>query len=118
MNNMINLKRVYEPATRSDGFRILVERLWPRGLSKQAASVDLWLKEIAPSTNLRIWYGHDIDKWKEFQRRYRNELRGNQTVQQLRDLLVKKKIVTFVYGARDEEHNSARVLKEYLEKHT
>lgn len=113
---MIRLKRVYEPASKDDGFRILVERLWPRGLSKQQARIDLWLKDIAPSPALRTWYGHDPKKWKEFQQRYRVELRDNHAVWQIRGLLREKKVVTFVYAARDEEHNSARLLKAFLEK--
>jgi len=113
---MIILKRVYEPATRDDGFRILVERLWPRGLSKQAAHIDLWLKDISPSPELRTWYRHDVTKWIEFQRRYRAELRGNQFVSQLQSLLLEKGTITFVYASRDEEHNSARVLKGFLEE--
>lgn len=113
---MVNLKRAYEPATRDDGFRILVERLWPRGLSKQAAHVDLWLKDIAPSTELRVWYGHDVSKWAEFQQSYRAELRSNEAMAQLQGLLREKAAITFVYAARDEEHNSALVLKDFLEE--
>ncbi len=113
---MINLKRVYEPAASDDGFRILVERLWPRGLSKQAAHIELWLKDIAPSPELRTWYGHDVKKWKEFQRRYKAELSGNKAIEELRSLLKQKRTVTFVYAARDEEHNSALVLKDFLEE--
>jgi uncharacterized protein YeaO (DUF488 family) len=113
---MIRLKRVYEPASQDDGFRILVERLWPRGLSKQRAQVDLWLKDISPSSELRTWYGHDVKKWKEFQRRYQAELRYNLAVEQLQELLREKKIITFVYAARDAEHNSAQVLKAFVEK--
>jgi uncharacterized protein YeaO (DUF488 family) len=111
----IRLKRAYEPPSQEDGLRILVERLWPRGLSKQEAAIGLWLKEIAPSTELRKWFGHDPAKWDEFRRRYRAEL------DQKSDLLddLKQKIragpVTFVYAARDESHNSALVLQEYLE---
>ena len=112
---MIRLKRVYEPRGKDDGFRILVERLWPRGLSKQRAQVDLWLKDISPSPELRTWYGHEVNKWEEFQRRYVAELRSNPAVKQLRALVREKKVVTFVYAARDEEHNSARVLKAFLE---
>jgi uncharacterized protein YeaO (DUF488 family) len=112
---VIHLKRVYELATTDDGFRILVERLWPRGLSKQRAGVDLWLKEVAPSPGLRTWYAHDIQKWGEFQSRYQAELRENPAVKQLRSLLDEYKIVTFVYAAHDEAHNSALVLKAFLE---
>jgi uncharacterized protein YeaO (DUF488 family) len=113
---MILLKRVYESAAAGDGFRILVERLWPRGLSKQAAHIDLWLKDISPSPGLRKWYSHDVSKWIEFQKRYRAELGGSPALSQLRSLLREKGTVTFVYAARDEEHNSARVLKEFLEE--
>ena len=113
---MIILKRVYEPASSEDGFRILVERLWPRGLSKQVAHIDLWLKDISPSPELRTWYSHDVKKWIEFQRRYRSELDSNQVVSNLQSLLLEKGTVTFVYAARDEQHNSARVLKDFMEK--
>lgn len=113
---MIRLKRVYEPASKNDGFRVLVERLWPRGLSKQRAQIDLWLKDIAPSPELRTWYGHDAKQWKEFQQRYRVELRNNPAVEQMQGLLREKKAVTFVYAAHDAEHNSARVLKVFLER--
>ena len=112
---MILLKRVYESASPEDGFRILVERLWPRGLSKQAAHIDLWLKDISPSPELRKWYSHEVSKWVEFQKRYRAELGANPALSQLRSLLREKGTVAFVYAARDEEHNSARVLKEFLE---
>ena len=111
----IRLKRVYEPPSKEDGVRILVERLWPRGLSKEKAAIDQWTKEIAPSPELRKWFGHDPARWEEFRRRYRAEL------DQKSDLLhgLKQRIrhgpVTLVYAARDESHNSALLLKEYLE---
>ena len=111
---MIILKRVYEPTSPEEGFRILVERLWPRGLSKQSAHIDLWLKEVSPSTELRKWYGHDLARWAEFQQRYQAELHGNRFVSQLAKLITEKGTVIFVYAARDEEHNSARVLKEFM----
>lgn len=114
---MIRLKRVYEKPTRSDGLRILVERLWPRGLTKEAAAVDLWLKEIAPSTELRRWFGHDPARWKEFQVRYRKELRANQEAVKLLTKKCNETTVTLVYGARDELHNGALVLKGFLENH-
>ena len=111
----IRLKRAYEPASKDDGLRILVERLWPRGLSKEKAAIDLWLKEIAPSPELRKWYGHDTSRWDEFRRRYLAEIEVKGEM--LSDLKqrIKAGPVTFVYAARDEEHNSALVLKEYLE---
>ncbi len=111
----IALKRAYEPASPADGRRILVERLWPRGISKERAALDLWLKDIAPSPALRTWYEHDVAKWPEFKRRYTQELRENPAaVNELRQRIKQGK-VTLVYGSKDEEHNSATVLKEYLE---
>lgn len=111
----IQLKRAYDPVSAEDGYRILVERLWPRGLTKEKAAVDLWLKEIAPSPELRKWFGHDPEKWKEFSRRYREELDDNtEAVSQLRQVLKKEDTVTFVYAARDTEHNSALLLRDYL----
>jgi uncharacterized protein YeaO (DUF488 family) len=109
------LKRAYEPAGPEDGQRILIDRLWPRGLKKTDAALDLWLKDLAPSTSLRKWFGHDPKKWAEFQRRYRAELDRNSEA--LRPLLdaARKGVVTLVYSARDEEHNDAVVLKSYLE---
>lgn len=110
----VALKRVYEPPSDADGTRVLVDRLWPRGLSKDKACVDLWLKEIAPTTQLRQWFGHDPQKWAEFQRRYRAELEANpETVSMLKDALSKGP-ATLVYGARDETHNDAVVLADYL----
>ena len=115
---MIHLKRVYEPPSKDDGCRILVERLWPRGLSKARAQVDLWLKDIAPSPQLRTWYGHELAKWEEFQQRYQAELQNNLAVGQLQQLLQDKPVITFVYAARETEHNSALVLKAFLEEHS
>lgn len=108
----IKIKRVYAEPSAEDGKRILIDRLWPRGLSKEKARVDLWLKDIAPSTELRKWFDHDPDKWEEFKKRYLRELKANsETVQILKDELSKGK-VTLVYGAKDEEHNDAVVLQE------
>ncbi len=108
----IKIKRVYAEPNHEDGKRILVDRLWPRGLAKEKASVDLWLKDIAPSTELRKWFGHDPGKWDEFKKRYLSELKENsEAIQTLRDELKKGK-VTLVYGAKDEEHNDAVVLQE------
>ena len=114
----LNIKRVYEKPDKQDGKRVLVDRLWPRGLTKEKADIDLWLKGIAPTTELRKWFNHDAAKWKEFQKRYRKELNNNkEQVSLLKDQL-KKGIVTLVYGARDEEHNEALVLKEWLNGET
>jgi uncharacterized protein YeaO (DUF488 family) len=113
---MIRLKRVYEEAARNDGFRILVERLWPRGVSKEKANIRLWAKEIAPSPELRKWYGHNLARWEEFKKRYWRELKGKQeSLEEIRSR-AREGTVTFVYAARDEEHNSAMALKDYLEK--
>ena len=114
---MIKLKRAYEKPSRQDGFRVLVERLWPRGVSKEAASLDLWLKEVAPSTELRKWFGHESARWREFQKRYRQELKERKdTLKMLRDKS-QEGTVTLVYATRDEQHNGALVLKQVLERH-
>ncbi len=113
---MIKLKRVYEEASPADGFRVLVERLWPRGLKKEQVAVDLWLKEVAPSPELRTWFGHDPAKWQEFRRRYFAELKANPAPVKLLKDKSKEGTVTFVFAARDEWHNAAAALKEYLEK--
>lgn len=111
----IKLKRAYEAPSPADGTRILVERLWPRGLTKQKAALDYWHKEIAPSPALRKWYGHHTDKWSEFQRRYRAELDANEDgVKGLRALCAKGP-VSFIFAAKDEERNSAIALKDYLQ---
>lgn len=111
----IKLKRAYAISEPDDGFRVLVDRLWPRGLSKDAAGIDLWVKEIAPSTALRKWFGHDSLKWNQFRDRYFQELDHNpQAVGQLRALL-RQGLVTLVYAARDQRYNDAVALKEYLE---
>lgn len=110
----INVKRVYEKPSKSDGIRILVDRLWPRGMTKEKAAVDLWLKNIAPTTELRKWFDHDPDKWKEFQKKYHQELKKNKEQVSLLNEQMKNGVVTLVYGARDEEHNEALVLKEWL----
>jgi uncharacterized protein YeaO (DUF488 family) len=112
---MIKLKRAYEKPSREDGFRVLVDRLWPRGVRKEEAHFDLWLKDVAPSTELRKWFGHDPKRWKVFQSRYRQELKDHKDdIKLLRDKS-KEGTVTLVYGARDEEHNGALVLKKVLE---
>jgi uncharacterized protein YeaO (DUF488 family) len=112
---MIKLKRAYEAPTKEDGERILVERLWPRGLTKEKAKIDLWMKEVSPSTELRKWFGHDPEKWNEFCDRYNSELEQQpELVTQLRDK-ARKGPITFGYAAKDELHNSALLLKEFVE---
>ncbi len=113
---MIRLKRAYEPASKEDGLRILVERLWPRGVSKQKARIDLWLKDVAPSTELRTWYGHKPDRWPQFCKRYWTELKDRGDLLDLLKYVARERPVTFVYAAHDEERNSAAALKEYLER--
>jgi uncharacterized protein YeaO (DUF488 family) len=107
---VLRLKRAYEPGVRLDGRRILVDRLWPRGLSKQRAAIDEWMKEIAPSKELRRWFGHDPQKWPEFQRRYRRELRARAHLVRQIAKLASRGRVTLVFGARDEARNDAVVL--------
>lgn len=109
----VQLRRVYEPSSPEDGMRILVDRLWPRGLSKARAAVDRWMKDIAPSTELRTWFGHNPDRWLEFRRRYTAELRHQEGVAELREL-ARHGRVTLVFGARDAEHNNAVVLRDVL----
>jgi uncharacterized protein YeaO (DUF488 family) len=113
---MLKLKRAYEAASRDDGLRILVERLWPRGVSKQKAKIDLWLKAVSPSPALREWYGHDPANWPEFRKRYWAELKDQGDLLALLKLVINEKSVTFVYAASDEERNSALALKEFLER--
>lgn len=116
MNNwcgekIIKIKRVYDPPIKEDGFRILVDRLWPRGLSKDKAKVDLWLRDIAPSNELRKWFAHDPKKWKEFENRYKAELKNKKEfVSKIKLAEKEKRIVTLVYSAKDLEHNNAVAL--------
>jgi uncharacterized protein YeaO (DUF488 family) len=112
----IRVKRAYEKLEQADGTRILVDRLWPRGLTKDKAAIDLWLKELAPSTDLRKWFGHDPKKWRTFCRRYRTELKQHSAPLQLINSKAKERVVTLIYGARDQEHNGAVVLQELLTK--
>lgn len=112
---MIQLKRVYEKPSRKDDLRILVDRLWPRGLTKERAAVDVWLKDVAPSTELRKWFNHDPARWEQFQARYRKELGEKKDALQSLKAMAEEHTVTLVYGARDEEHNEALVLKRILE---
>ena len=109
---IIKIKRVYEPPDQDDGTRILVDRLWPRGLTKEKASVDVWLKDIAPSTELRKWFDHDPIKWEEFKKRYLGELKEKSEQIRLLKQELDKGVVTLVYGAKDEKHNEALVLQE------
>jgi uncharacterized protein YeaO (DUF488 family) len=112
---MLVVKRVYEPAQRRDGTRFLVERLWPRGVRKEALQLDGWLKDVAPTDALRRWFGHDPQKWKEFRRRYFAELDGKPEAWQPVLEVARHGTVTLLYSARDLEHNNALALKDYLQ---
>lgn len=113
---MIKIKRAYDPNDKDDGTRILVDRLWPRGVSKERAKIDRWAKDLSPSTELRKWFAHDPEKWPEFQERYRRELREHEDT--LRDIAAssRKRTVTLIYGARDNEHNEAVVLRDVIQE--
>jgi len=111
---LIQIKRAYEAPARGDGTRILVERLWPRGVTKDKLALDAWAKEVAPSPELRKWYSHDVKKWPEFQRRYREELKANREALAPLRAAAKRGRVTLIYAAHDAEHNSALVLRRYL----
>ena len=116
MKYSLKLKRVYEEPTSEDGCRILTERLWPRGVSKERANLDRWMKGVAPSHDLRKWFDHDHSKWEEFKDRYRKELFGSDAVQELIDIIKEKDTVTFVFASKDEKHNSSVLLKEFIEQ--
>lgn len=110
----LKLKRAYEPASRSDGMRVLIDRLWPRGVKKEEAKIDEWMKDIAPSTTLRKWFGHDPARWPEFQRRYEAEVKKHpEQLERLREL-AREGPLTLVFSAHDEEHNDAVVLRQLL----
>lgn len=113
---MIRTKRIYDPPSDEDGFRILVDRLWPRGVKKESADIQLWLKGIAPSTDLRKWYNHDPKKWQEFREKYRDELKDNDFLPNLVSQIRRKKNVTLLFAARDLKYNQAIILKEVLEE--
>ncbi|HEY0196126.1 MAG TPA: DUF488 domain-containing protein [Methanobacterium sp.] len=112
---MIKIKRVYQIPEEEDGHRILVDRLWPRGMSKEDAKLDLWLKEVAPSDDLRKWFGHDPERWSEFQKRYREELKNKKSLlSTIKNLEEENRTITLIYAAKDEEHNNAVVLRDKL----
>lgn len=110
----ITIKRVYQPASPGDGYRVLVDRLWPRGVSKEKAKLDLWLKEVGPSNELREWFGHDPAKYDGFKKRYFKELDANPAAKELKSVIKEHKTVTLLYSAHDEQHNQATALHEYL----
>lgn len=110
----VQCKRVYLPAEESDGYRVLVDRLWPRGIKKENAKIDLWAKQLAPSTELRKWFGHIPERFEEFSRKYIEELKANAEVAPILEEIRKHDVVTLLFGAKDEEHNNAVVLKTLL----
>lgn len=113
---MIRTKRIYEPPATDDGFRILVDRLWPRGLTKDKAKVDLWVKEIAPSHELRKWYGHDPTKWAEFKKRYFKEIENKKELIDLIAQKIKKGTTTFLFSSQEQKLNNAAALKDFFQK--
>ncbi|MCB5952221.1 DUF488 domain-containing protein [Enterococcus sp. BWT-B8] len=114
---MIYIKRAYEKPDKKDGYRILVDRLWPRGVTKEKAEIDCWMKAIAPSKELRKWFNHEPEKFSDFKEKYKKELLNEpETVQELSAILKQEPIVTFVYSAKDETMNNAVVLKEIMEE--
>lgn len=110
----IKTKRIYEEPVDSDGVRILTERLWPRGVSKERANLDKWMKGVAPSHDLRKWFDHDPDKWDEFKEKYMQELFGSDHVEELLEIIKENETVTFIYASKDEEHNSTVLLKDFI----
>jgi DNA-3-methyladenine glycosylase len=110
----VHIKRIYEDPVAEDGYRVLVDRIWPRGVSKERAKLDVWLKEVAPTTELRQWFHHEEPKWPEFRKRYRAELDDNPAVAELRSILESHDVVTLLYSAHDETENQAVVLAEYV----
>jgi len=110
----IKIKRAYEPFETSDGYRILVDRLWPRGIKKENSHIDVWIKEVAPSTELRKWFDHDPEKWKSFISKYKSEIKGSAALKELTTAAAKHKTVTLIYAAKDEAYNNAVVLRELL----
>lgn len=112
----VQVKRVYDPPAAADGYRVLVDRLWPRGLTTGAARIDAWLKELAPSSALRKWYGHELERWDDFQERYWQELEEQQAAVEELAARANEGRVTLVYAARDTEHNNAVALRDYLEQ--
>ena len=112
---MVRTKRVYNPKENEDGFRILVDRLWPRGIKKESADFDEWLKDIAPSNELRKWFNHDVEKWADFKHKFTIELNQSPALEKLLEMARKHTVITLVYGAKGENHNQAIVIKEFVE---
>ena len=111
---IVKIKRIYEPFAGPDGYRILVDRLWPRGIKKENAQLDMWLKEVAPSATLRKWFNHDPGKWKQFSEKYHRELKGSAALQELFSVSGKHKTVTLLFAAKEEQYNNAVILQQLL----
>lgn len=116
MKPVIKIKRIYDRPLKKDGYRILVDRLWPRAVSKEKAAIDEWAKELAPEAALRKWFNHDPDRWHEFQKRYRAELKKNTALETFTEAHSKKSLITLLYAAKDTEHNHALVLQQFLQE--
>lgn len=110
----VKVKRIYEPFAEADGYRILVDRLWPRGIKKEKANIDKWLKEVAPSTALRKWYNHDPEKWTQFQKKYHAEIKGSDAFKELLSDVHEHKTVTFLYSSKEEKYNQAIALQQFI----
>ena len=111
----VRIKRIYEPISNHDGYRVLVDRLWPRGIKKENAQIDEWLKDVAPSQALRQWFGHQPEKWASFYTRYSAELYGSVPLEKLKTLMIKHETLTLLYAAKNEEYNHAIIIKELLQ---
>ena len=118
METQYVIKRVYEPYSAGDGYRLLIDRLWPRGLSKEKAHIDCWLKEIAPSNELRKWFSHDPAKWKEFIKKYKEELENSPAKEELLELVKKHKKITLLYSSKEEKNNNAHALSQWSKNDT
>jgi len=112
----LKIKRVYEKSSRTDGVRILVDRLWPRGMKKEDARIREWVKDLAPTPALRVWFGHDPNNWTEFQKKYKAELKKNEAVRDFLEKYEDAKAITLIYAAKDEQHNHALILRDFLEQ--
>ena len=112
---LLGIKRIYDKAGITEGKRVLVDRLWPRGVKRSTSNIDVWLREVAPSTELREWFSHDPEKWEEFKERYRKELKGNKAFDELVKM-AREGDITLIYSSKDEKHNNAEVLQEEIQK--
>jgi uncharacterized protein YeaO (DUF488 family) len=110
----VNVKRIYDPVAETDGYRVLIDRLWPRGIKNDGSHIDKWLKDVAPSTALRKWFNHEPDKWQSFLLKYQAEINGSPALEELRSDILKHKTVTLLYAAKDQQHNHALALRQMI----